>query len=684
MELLPETLLHNRYRILHKLGQGGMGSVYLAHDTSLESQVAVKSNHSPADESTTQFLREAQLLANLRHPNLPRVIDYFIIENNQYLVMDYISGKDLGQIFREEGIQPVERVLRWAEALGSALAYMHRQKPPVFHRDIKPANIKLNEQDEPILVDFGIAKAAEAAQATEAGAAGFTPGYAPPEQYGSARTGSYSDQYSLAATLYALLSGSIPPDSVQRALGQAVLPPLNLLNRDVPAHVQAAIERAMSVRPQDRFATIEEFIHTLIDPTFQATQIAPRSTVAQAQPSARKSRTGLWVGLAVLALAFIGGAIFVLQKLILPNLPAIAQPSAPTATLGPSATFIPTTQVPPTSPPPTAVPAVTEVVAVPPTAEPTATSQASSTPQPRQIGNGGKLAFVSNRSADGLFQIWMMDVYMDNAGKLLSANPEQITTDPVDKAQPAWSPDGSKLLYIAESEDEALAKEYGADIWMLDLSNPGSQPVNLSQRKGNDTNPIWSPDGRFIAFANQNQFTDVLQVVLMNADGSEQRRISGEYFEFDPAWSPDMKTMLNIIYASSNYYLHLRDFEEQPYPTPIPTSKPYDRSSFFGRLGQVVDYDWSPDGNYLAVTRKDGSRTVVSVVEYRTRGEKIAQLSQNGTNDKEPAWSADSQWIAFTSQRDGNEEIYIMTATGLLQTNLTQNSAADKQPAWQP
>ncbi|NMC52498.1 MAG: protein kinase [Chloroflexi bacterium] len=680
MELAPETLLHQRYRILQKLGQGGMGAVYLAHDTSLESRVAVKSNHSPADESSTQFLREAQLLANLRHPNLPRVIDYFLLENNQYLVMDYIPGKDLGQILQEEGPQPVEKVLRWADALGSALAYMHRQRPPVIHRDIKPANIKLDDQGEPILVDFGIAKASEAAQATEAGAAGFTPGYAPPEQYGGSRTGPYSDQYALAATLYALLSGLTPSDSVQRALGQAVLSPLNLLNKQVPAHVQAAIERAMSVRPQERFASIEDFTHALTDPTYQPTQAAARPAAPPARPLQKKIHPGLWIAGAVLAFALTGGSLLAWQILgkstPAASLPTLtAQPPTQPAAL--ASAGAPTLQA-------AALPDATQEPAAAPTSAPTSTPAPTETPQPRPIGSGRKLAFVSDRAADQTLQIWGMDVFMDNAGKLFASEPQPLTSGASDKTQPAWSPDGSKLLYVAASEDPAEAEQFGLDIWMLDLSQPGAQPANLTRREGDDTHPAWSPDGRWIAFANQNPFTSVLQVVLMNPDGSEQRRISGEYYEYDPAWSPDMSTMLNIIYASSNYYLHLRDWQEQPYPTPIPTSKPYDRSSFFGRLGQVSDFDWSPDGNYLAYTRQDGSRSRVYVVEYRTRGEKISLLTQNTTADRQPAWSRDSQWIAFTSERDGNAEIYIMTATGLLQTNLTNSPAADMQPVWQP
>ena len=103
MDLQPDILLNNRYRIQKKLGQGGMGAVYLARDVSLDHDVAVKANLHPAAESTNQFLREARLLAALRHPNLPRVTDYFILDGVQYLVMDYVPGKDLDQLLEEQG-----------------------------------------------------------------------------------------------------------------------------------------------------------------------------------------------------------------------------------------------------------------------------------------------------------------------------------------------------------------------------------------------------------------------------------------------------------------------------------------------------------------------------------------------------------------------------------------------------
>ncbi len=282
MDLTPETVLQNRYRIMRQLGQGGMGMVYMAFDSSLEHIVAVKLNRNVSSQGTTQFIREARLLANLHHPNLPRVTDYFLIGDSQFLVMDYIPGDDLGSLIEKQGAFTLEQVLHWADQLGSALAYMHAQNPPVIHRDIKPQNIKLTPENDVVLVDFGIAKASDASQNTATGALGFTPGYAPPEQYGAGRTGPYSDQYAFAATLFTLLTGIKPVDSVQRVLGQATLIPINQLIPDIPHNVQAAIERGMSIRPEDRFGSVQAFLYALNEvtaatPTRMVSQVGPSS-----------------------------------------------------------------------------------------------------------------------------------------------------------------------------------------------------------------------------------------------------------------------------------------------------------------------------------------------------------------------------------------------------------------------
>ncbi len=397
MELEHNTFLRDRYRILEQLGKGGMGAVYLAQDTVLQTNVAVKINQNPRIEGREQFLHEARLLASLRHPNLPRVIDYFVIEQSQYLVMDYVPGDDLGSIVVRDGIQPVEKVLTWARQLGNALQYLHSQNPPVIHRDIKPANIKITPRGEVMLVDFGIAKSVDITQETSTGARGLTPGYSPPEQYGAARTGPYSDQYGLAATIYNLLTGKKPVDSVEQLLGQAVLIPISQLNPSVPKDVQITLEKALSVKPEERYSSVAEFVDALgatSSARGDATQIRPVKTVqasGQAAPppiSSSATRVGtappppppppisspiaegkkpkrlIWIVaaglLAIIAVVIIGG-IFIYNNLF-------ANPRTPTAVVAIIATqTLPVLPSNTSAPTDTPVPQPTETATIAPT-----------------------------------------------------------------------------------------------------------------------------------------------------------------------------------------------------------------------------------------------------------------------------------------------------------------------------
>ncbi len=265
MTLSPGTLLNNRYRILTILGQGGMGAVYHAIDENLGVAVAVKENLFLTDEYARQFQREASILAGLRHPNLPRVGDYFTLQGQgQYLIMDYIEGEDVRMRLERLKQLPEKDVVIIGVLICDALAYLHSRKPPVVHRDIKPGNIKVTPEGEVILVDFGLAKIMSRDEATTTGARAMTPGYSPPEQYGTARTDPRTDIYSLGATLYASLTALIPEDGLARATGKVELTPIRSLLPKVNRRLAASIEKALEVEPDQRFQTADEFRNSLL------------------------------------------------------------------------------------------------------------------------------------------------------------------------------------------------------------------------------------------------------------------------------------------------------------------------------------------------------------------------------------------------------------------------------------
>jgi serine/threonine protein kinase len=262
--LTPETILQGRYRIVRQLGQGGMGAVYEAVDQRLDTTVALKETLFSEERLRKQFEREARLLARLHHPALPRVSDHFSEGDGQFLVMQFIPGDDLSEMMaRKRGPFPTDQVLTWADQLLDALDYLHTQDPQIVHRDIKPQNLKLTARGQIILLDFGLAKgqAGDVSRVTtSASIFGYTPNYAPLEQIQGLGTDSRSDLYSLAATLYHLMTGVKPPDALTRAAalvnGQPdPLPPASVANPAVAPEIDAVLAKAMAQNREQRYAT---------------------------------------------------------------------------------------------------------------------------------------------------------------------------------------------------------------------------------------------------------------------------------------------------------------------------------------------------------------------------------------------------------------------------------------------
>lgn len=272
--LEPNTILQGRYLVIRQLGQGGMGTVYEALDQRLSSIVALKETVVDTSEMRRAFEREAALLANLRHPSLPKVIDYFIEGDTQVLVMEYIPGNDLAELLTLRGRAfPTDEVLRWADVVLNALEFLHSRTPPIIHRDIKPGNLKLTKEGELFLLDFGLAKGSAGHMTslnTSRSVVGYTPVYSSLEQIHGTGTDMRSDIYSLGATLYQLMTGVVPKDALGRAAaimnGESdPLSPPHLLNPEVPEAVSAVLMRSLKHNRQERPSSAAEFRTLLHD-----------------------------------------------------------------------------------------------------------------------------------------------------------------------------------------------------------------------------------------------------------------------------------------------------------------------------------------------------------------------------------------------------------------------------------
>ena len=334
--------LHNpgtrvrHYQIKRVIGWGGFGAVYEAEDArQLGSRVALKESFDPS--GMTSFQGEFAVLQQHQHPHLPRYEAMFIEQGNGYLVMEFIPGQSLEDVQKAEGGPlPEKQVLGFALQLCEVLEYLHRQCPPIIHRDLKPANVRLTPSGRIKLVDFGLFK--QGTDTTKSSRMGLTPAYAPVEQHPLApgHTDERSDVYSLGATLYHLLTGQMPVSSFIRIKTPTAdpLPPPARLNPRLSPHVAAAISKAMSLMPADRYPSIAAFRQALMG------QAAP--LISPQQPAKRPAAplaifAGVGVGLvallAVLALVFGGGGG---QAAAQPTSVAVAVPSvavAPTTAL---------------------------------------------------------------------------------------------------------------------------------------------------------------------------------------------------------------------------------------------------------------------------------------------------------------------------------------------------------------
>jgi len=313
-------VLRGRYRISRIIGQGGMGSIYLADDLRLQGRLCalkeVEHDRSlPAElikQAREQFLREATVLARLDHPNLPKVSDFFSVDGRDYLVMDFVPGKDLRTLMIEARRKDVflseREVLSWGNQLGDALAYLHSQNPPILHRDIKPSNLKLTPSGLLKLVDFGLVKILASDDVTITVVQGRgTALYTPLEQYGgdSGHTDGRSDIYAFGATLYHLLTNKPPMEAREQFLDPRALIPPRQLNSSISQRTERVILWAMSLHPDERPQDVDVFRQALLgnwDPVARPRAALPTPSLADLLSSPIE-RILIWISAALLLIS---------------------------------------------------------------------------------------------------------------------------------------------------------------------------------------------------------------------------------------------------------------------------------------------------------------------------------------------------------------------------------------------
>ena len=268
LQIRPGTALVNRYVIQDVIGVGGMGSVYRARDLhfpNVVKLVAVKEMINNASDPLIRqtiihnFEREANILATLNHSSIPRIYDYFSLEERSYLVLEFINGKDLEMIIDEtEGFIAEEQVLVWAIELCDVLSFLHTHKPdPIIFRDMKPSNVMINQSQHVMLVDFGIAKIFQSGQK---GTMIGTEGYSPPEQYRGEAT-PLADVYALGATLHHALTRRNPQVEPPFSFPER---PVRKINPAISPEIESIITTALQYKLEDRFQSADAMKDALV------------------------------------------------------------------------------------------------------------------------------------------------------------------------------------------------------------------------------------------------------------------------------------------------------------------------------------------------------------------------------------------------------------------------------------
>jgi Tol biopolymer transport system component/predicted Ser/Thr protein kinase len=688
----------SRYRILEKIGEGGMGVVYKAEDTRLERIVALKflsPRHLPDEETRKRFIREAKAAAALSHHNICTVYEIDEVAGHTFIAMAYIEGQSLDQRI-EAGSLDLKLALDIARQVADGLHEAHGMQ--IVHRDIKPGNIMLTPKGEGRLrvtiMDFGLAQLAHHSKITRKETIVGTVAYMSPEQTYSAEIDHRSDIWSLGVVLYEMVTGMTPfrgqyDKAVMYAITEEEPEPITALRAGVPLELDWIVGKALAKLPSDRYQSAGEF-------GIDLATLRKRLDSSKQGSGQRRTRTEDLPPIAPPLAGRKPEALAPRSTLLQWALPAALLALA--AVVGVAAAWWFATRPPE---PPAPYFRVTQV-----------TYDSGLTFQPAISPDGTLIAFASDRSGEGNLDIWVKHMG--------GGEPIRLTRNPADDSQPSFSPDGSRIVFRSERD--------GGGIYLIPVL--GGEP-RLIVQKGR--NPHVSPNGQWITYwVGQTSSSFTGRIFIVETRGGAPRPLRAEFaIARNPIWLPDSQHLLFVgvddqgrdgwwitpleggpaARAPMGEGRFPQAFPDVPYPAAMAGNAVLFSTewgtSFNIWRAPLLANPWRTAGSAERVTAGAGREEFPSAsgsgrLVFANLNQNVdvwalpfdpnqasikgplTRLTSRASQDQSPTLTPDGQTLVYDSNRAGNRDIWLIDRRTGLETALTSAAWSEGLPQITP